>query len=66
MSDKWKLKNIETGEIIPITKSVFKVGRNVNAEIVSESNVLSRNHALLSILIDGLYVQDNKVSTRRN
>lgn len=58
----WKLKNTVSGEIISIAKPIFKVGRHVEADLVSESNVLSRHHATLSILIDGLYVQDHKVS----
>lgn len=58
----WKLKNTQTGEIIPVAKAAFKVGRNANADLVSETSLLSRNHATLTILIDGLYVLDHKVS----
>lgn len=58
----WKLKNTQTGQIIPIAKAAFKVGRNANADLVSETSLLSRNHATLTILIDGLYVLDHKVS----
>lgn len=61
-TDTWSLKNIVTGEIHYISKSVFKVGRNVNADLTSLTSSLSRNHAIFSILIDGLlYLQDNNV-----
>ncbi|XP_018569596.1 probable helicase senataxin isoform X2 [Anoplophora glabripennis] len=59
-TNTWCLKNIKTGEIISISKSVFRVGRNINADLTSLTNSLSRNHATFSILIDGLlYLQDN-------
>lgn len=59
----WSLENIDTKEIIVITKCSFKVGRHHEADIKSRSTVLSRNHAVLLLLLDGgLYVQDEKVS----
>lgn len=66
MGTIWNLKNITTGEIINVSKSIFKVGRNIKADLISESDVLSRNHATLSVLIDGLYLQDNKVSNHNS
>lgn len=59
----WSIKNIVTEEIHCISKSVFKVGRNVNADLTSLTSSLSRNHATFSVLIDGLlYLQDHNVS----
>ncbi|KAJ8956481.1 hypothetical protein NQ314_006718 [Rhamnusium bicolor] len=60
---KWRIKNIETGQILDISKSIFKIGRHADADLTSLNSSLSRNHATLSILIDGsLYIQDNKSS----
>ncbi|KAG5873401.1 hypothetical protein JTB14_017988 [Gonioctena quinquepunctata] len=58
---KWSLKNLRTDEVIEVSKPIFKVGRQLQADITTELREISRNHATLSILIGGLlYVHDNK------
>ncbi|CAG9821734.1 unnamed protein product [Phaedon cochleariae] len=61
--NNWNLKNVANEVVIIINKSVFKVGRNTQADLITDHREVSRNHATLSVLIDGLlYVTDNKSS----
>lgn len=65
MDIRWRLRNIKTGDIVDISKSIFKVGRDSKADIKSTLAGLSRQQATFSILVDGgLYIVDCKVSNQ--
>ncbi|VEN41132.1 unnamed protein product [Callosobruchus maculatus] len=56
---KWKLQHTESGEITAIEKPVFKIGRHPASDISTKNEWISRNHAMLTVLVgDALHVQD--------
>nr|CAH7724205.1 unnamed protein product [Callosobruchus chinensis] len=56
---KWKLQHTESGVITAIEKPVFKIGRHPASDISTKNEWISRNHAMLTILVgEALHVQD--------
>lgn len=58
MQSIYRLKNVLSGEVYPLTKSSCIVGRDHDCEVKIDSAALSRNHASLQITGDGVLLKD--------
>lgn len=58
MQPTYRLKNVLTGEIYPLSQPSSVIGRNHHCEIKIDSVALSRNHASLHLTEQGVVIED--------
>ena len=58
MQPMYRLKNVLTGEIYPLSQPSSVIGRNHHCEIKIDSVALSRNHASLHLTEQGVVIED--------
>lgn len=58
MDIKWSLESICTNTTYDINKSLYRIGRHREHDIVCGSVVISREHAILIVQCSKLYVKD--------
>ncbi|CAH1110310.1 unnamed protein product [Psylliodes chrysocephalus] len=59
-SVKWRLDNLINGTVMHIDKSVFSIGRRVDADLSSLSPKISREHATIRLSNEELSIIDHK------